>query len=262
MKLSGMTRAGRRQICVPVWRVGVALVFAGAVAAAHAAPAPTQLAAKGAMAVPAPHVVPDSMAQRMQACLPCHGKEGVATPHEYFPRIAGKPAGYLFNQLRNFREGRRNNRAMSHLLENLSDDYLREIASYFGALDLPYAAPPARTPSPQVIARGQTLAQKGDATRQLPACAACHGAALTGMQPALPGLVGLPKDYLLAQIGAWRNGTRRAQAPDCMQSISKRLSEEDLGAVTTWLAMQPVPRESAPAEPSARLPLACGGVAQ
>ena len=262
MKLLGMTRAGRRQIRARVWRVGAALLFAGAAAAALAAPAPTQLAGKGAMAAPAPHVVPDSMAQRMQACLPCHGKEGVATSHEYFPRIAGKPAGYLFNQLRNFRDGRRNNRAMSHLLENLSDDYLREIAGYFGALDLPYAAPPARTVSPQVIARGQTLARKGDATRQLPACAACHGSALTGAQPALPGLVGLPKDYLLAQIGAWRNGTRRAQTPDCMQAISQRLSEEDLGAVTTWLAMQPVPRESRPAALSARLPLACGGVAQ
>ena len=36
--------------------------------------------------------VTDSMAQRMQACVVCHGKEGRATRDGYYPRIAGKPA--------------------------------------------------------------------------------------------------------------------------------------------------------------------------
>ena len=50
-------------------------------------------------AQPAP--VENTMAQRMQACSVCHGKEGRATNAGYFPRIAGKPAGYLYNQLQN-----------------------------------------------------------------------------------------------------------------------------------------------------------------
>ena len=50
---------------------------------------------------------PDTIGQRLQACTACHGKEGVANGKDYFPRIAGKPAGYLYNQLRNFREGHR-----------------------------------------------------------------------------------------------------------------------------------------------------------
>ena len=54
-------------------------------------------------AQPAP--VENTMAQRMQACSVCHGKEGRATNAGYFPRIAGKPAGYLYNQLLNFRTG-------------------------------------------------------------------------------------------------------------------------------------------------------------
>ena len=49
--------------------------------------------------------VQNTMAQRMQACVMCHGKEGRATNAGYFPRIAGKPAGYLLNQMKNFREG-------------------------------------------------------------------------------------------------------------------------------------------------------------
>ena len=40
--------------------------------------------------------VQDTMAQRLQACTPCHGREGVATADGYFPRIAGKPEAYLF----------------------------------------------------------------------------------------------------------------------------------------------------------------------
>ena len=67
-------------------------------------------AACEALAVP----VPDTMAQRMQACTVCHGKEGRATNAGYFPRIAGKPAGYLYNQLLNFREGRRHNATMAY----------------------------------------------------------------------------------------------------------------------------------------------------
>ncbi|MEY4139554.1 MAG: hypothetical protein RLZZ371_1736 [Pseudomonadota bacterium] len=54
-------------------------------------------------------------------------------------------------------------------------------------------------------------------------------------------MLGLPRDYLNAQLGGWRTGQRRAQAPDCMGHIAKRLSNEDVTAVTHWLAAQPVP---------------------
>src|SRR6188768_4281077 len=79
----------------------------------------------------APLAFQDSMAQRTLACTSCHGKEGRAGPDGYYPRIAGKPAGYLYNQLLNFREGRRHYGLMAGLLETLSDDYLAEIARHF-----------------------------------------------------------------------------------------------------------------------------------
>ena len=75
------------------------------------------------------------------ACTGCHGREGRAAPDGYYPRIAGKPAGYLFNQLRNFRDERRHYELMNGLLALLDDAYLREIAAYFAALDLPYPPP-------------------------------------------------------------------------------------------------------------------------
>ena len=85
----------------------------------------------------APHTVPNTLAQRMMACTLCHGAEGRATAGGYFPRIAGKPAGYLYNQLTHFRDGRRQNPGMANLLDHLSDAYLRDIGEYFAAMDLP-----------------------------------------------------------------------------------------------------------------------------
>ncbi|WP_325344463.1 c-type cytochrome [Xylophilus sp.] len=210
-----------------------------------------------AQGVPAP----DTLASRVLACTACHGREGRATPQGYSPRIAGKPAGYLANQLLNFREGRRNYPLMASLIEHMTDDYLREIAGYFAAQDIPYPPPPPPQAGAQVLVRGEALVRQGDAARGIPACAACHGRALTGVAPSIPGLLGLPRDYLNGQLGAWQAGQRRAQAPDCMADVARRLAPEDVGAVTAWLAAQPVPGGGKPAAAlPAPMPARCGGV--
>jgi cytochrome c553 len=203
--------------------------------------------------------VPDTMPQRMLACAGCHGKEGRATNQGYFPRIAGKPAGYLYNQLVNFREGRRGYPPMAYLVEHLSDAYLQEIASHFATLDLPYPPPQTRGADPALLRRGEALARRGDAARGLPACVACHGEALTGALPAFPGLLGLPRDYVVSQFGSWRTGQRKTRAPDCMAAITERLAPEDIQAVSTWLSSQPLPANTRPATTLAMpLPLDCG----
>lgn len=229
-----------------------ALVVAGVCASALAAP----------VAVPATDAsVASGMATRVLACVACHGKEGRSTPDGYFPRIAGKPAGYLYHQLLNFREGRRSYPPMAYLIEHLTDDYLREMAGHFAALDVPYAPPPAPQAPPAVLERGRALVQQGDAARQLPACVQCHGQALTGVQPSIPGLLGLPRDYLNSQLGAWKTGQRHAQAPDCMAQVAQKLTPDDVSAVSAWLSAQPVPGGGKPAtDLPAPLPIRCGGV--
>ena len=81
--------------------IRLAIVAAALWAAAAAAQSPSSTPA------PTPSRVPDTMAQRLLACTACHGEQGRATPDGYFPRIAGKPAAYLHNQLRHFQAGRR-----------------------------------------------------------------------------------------------------------------------------------------------------------
>lgn len=184
------------------------------------------------------------MAQRMLACTGCHGKDGRAVGTVYFPRIAGKPAGYLYNQLRNFRDGRRSSELMSGMVALLSDAYLQEIAQYFAAQDLPYPAPGASSLSQPQAAVAQRLVQHGDPGRDLAACTDCHGAALTGVLPHVPGLLGLPRDYINAQLGAWKTGQRHAGEPDCMAHMARALTVGEVAAVSNWLSAQPLPADT------------------
>ncbi len=203
--------------------------------------------------------VPDTIAQRVLACTACHGKDGRATNAGYFPRIAGKPAAYLYNQLRNFREGRRTNPVMTHLVDHLSDAYLREMADYFASQDLPYPPPQTANAPAAVLERAQALVQQGDAQRKIPACTQCHGMAMTGVLPAFPGLLGLPRDYLVSQLGAWQTDKRQAVAPDCMGQIAKRLTADEVSAVATWLSSQTLPAQAqAVAATATPLPMNCG----
>jgi len=214
-----------------------------------------------AAAQPAPVRLADTIEARVAACTACHkaNEQGDA----FFPRIAGKPADYLYNQLLHFKEGRRKYPMMTYMVEQLPEAYLREIAQYFSTQHAPYPAPAPNSATPQMVERGRILVHQGDPARKVPACIACHGEKLTGVAPAIPGLVGLPRDYVNAQFGAWRNKVRKAHAPDCMGEIANRLSEADVAAVSGWLAAQP-------ADPAARpetalpkpLPMQCGGVPQ
>lgn len=204
-------------------------------------------------------LTPGTMAARVAACTHCHGADGQAGPDGFYPRIAGKPAGYLYAQLLSFRDGGRSYEPMRDLLQGLSDDYLGEIAQYFADLQLPYAPPAPATAPRALLETGRALAVNGDAARNIPACAACHGDAFTGMAPHIPGLLGLSRDYLAAQLGSWRTGLRHAAAPDCMAQVVQQLTPEDIAAVSAWLASQPVAEPYTPAATgSFSLPLECG----
>lgn len=208
---------------------------------------------------PSVAVVQNTMAQRMQACVGCHGKEGRATNQGYFPRIAGKPAGYVYNQLQNFKSGLRKYEPMSHLVQHMSDDYLHAIAKHFAELDLPY--PPAQvsrlTPAEERAA--ENLVLRGAPERGIPACTTCHGAQMAGALPAMPGLLTLPSDYLAAQLGGWRTGQRKAKEPDCMATIAKRLSLDEISIMVQWLSAQTLPSGTKPAPFATQpLPMRCG----
>jgi cytochrome c553 len=201
----------------------------------------------------------DSIEARVQGCVTCHGQSGQGTQSGAFPRIAAKPAGYLYNQLVAFRDGTRQYPPMNYLVAYLPDAYLREMAEYFAKQRPPSEARDAAPADAAMLARGKAIATAGDAGKGIPACVACHGAGLTGMEPGIPGLVGLRTSYIAGQLTRWRVGSRRAAEPDCMKRIASRLSETDIAAVATWLARQEAPKDPSPESSNlVRMPLACG----
>src|SRR5512141_2865259 len=115
----------------------------------------------------------DSMEARVQGCVTCHGQSGQGTNNGYFPRIAGKPAGYLYNQLRSFRDGTRRYAPMNYLVAYMPDSYLREIAEYFAKQRPPFAAHEVVRVPPDVLVRGRQLVTGGDPRIGVPACIAC-----------------------------------------------------------------------------------------
>lgn len=202
-------------------------------------------------------VAPDTIEARAQGCSTCHGASGEGTSDLNFPRIAGKPSGYLFNQLRNFRDGHRSYPPMNYLLAYMHDDYLHELAEYFSTQ--PPRQQTAMEASTSSDETGRQLATRGDRAHGIPACVLCHGTRLTGIEPGIPGLIGLSSRYIAAQLVSWRVGTRHASSPDCMHDVAARLSEAQIRAVASWLAARPPAIPSAPAAPGSWTPpLACG----
>jgi cytochrome c553 len=228
----------------------VAMLFGAASHAADAAP------------IPSMHPIPpDTLQQRIAACTTCHGVHGEGTPGSgYFPRLAGKPAAYLARQMRDFQNGLREYAPMEYTVRQLSRTYMQEIAEYFSAQQVPYSRSPVPSVSAATVQRGDELVSKGDPARKIPACASCHGSQLTGVEPSTPGLVGLPYDYLSAQLGSWRTHTRATVAPDCMALVANRLSDSDITAVASSLASRQLPDDTHAQQPAGSVtpPLPCG----
>jgi cytochrome c553 len=108
---------------------------------------------------------------------------------------------------------------MNYLVAYLPDAYLREMAEHYAKLRPPFTARTPPTVDAATLARGQALVVTGDRAKTIPACAACHGKGLTGMEPGIPGLVGLRQTYIVGQLTSWRVGERNAASPDCMKRI-------------------------------------------
>jgi len=199
-----------------------------------------------AMAIAAPPsaaTVPDTIAQRVAACTSCHGARGEGSPDGVLaPRLAGKPAGYLLQQLGYFQSGQRRHEPMEYVVRQLSPAYLRQIADYFAQQDLPYRRWPVPAVPAETMRRGEQLVLHGDPGRAVPSCVSCHGARLTGVEPMMPGLVGLSYGYLSNQLVSWRTHTRAAEGPYCMGVVANRMRESDIAAASAWLASQaPLP---------------------
>ena len=74
------------------------------------------------------------------ACVACHGDAGIATlPNA--PHLAGQPALYLTEQMRQFRSGKRPSEVMAVIAKSLSDQDIDDLAAWYEAIAID-AKPP------------------------------------------------------------------------------------------------------------------------
>ncbi|MCY1517187.1 cytochrome c4 [Pseudomonas sp. BN414] len=158
------------------------------------------------------------------ACVGCHGVQG-KSQHQGYPSLAGQPATYLANQLRNFASGARANPNMGPLAMTLSEADVQQLAAYFAKQSA--AQNSSFKADPVLREKGQRLALNGG-------CAACHGEGLMGRDQ-FPRLAGQGHDYLLAQLNAFAEG-RRKDSTGAMTAIVSTLSADDRQALSHYLA--------------------------
>lgn len=104
---------------------------------------------------------------------------------------------------------------------------------------------------PGWAAEAAPVYERGGANPAATACATCHGPAGEGVAAAgFPRLAGLSAGYLRKQLGDFAAGRR---AHPLMQPIASALTDEEIAAVTDFLAARPQPSidrvgRAAPAE--------------
>lgn len=165
-----------------------------------------------------------------QKCAACHAADGNSMVPAN-PRLAGQHPEYVQAQLHAFKQadkGPRNNPIMSAQAAGLSDEDMRNVAAYFAG-QKPAAA---KSTDGKLANEGRALYKGGVLAKQLPACAACHGPTGAGMPSQYPRLGGQHRDYVIAQLQAFKQGSRKNAV---MQAIATKMSEQEMNAVAEYI---------------------------
>ena len=73
-------------------------------------------------------------------CVACHGDNGISVIEEA-PNLAGQKELYIWNQLRDYKSGKRQNEIMTIIAKNLTDDEMKDIAAYYGQFKITVVPP-------------------------------------------------------------------------------------------------------------------------
>ena len=69
------------------------------------------------------------------ACVACHGESGISVQPDA-PNLAGQPALYLAEQLRQFRTGKRQSEVMAVIAKPLSDAEIDDLAAWYASIEM------------------------------------------------------------------------------------------------------------------------------
>ena len=163
--------------------------------------------------------------EKAELCAGCHGDNGISQT-ENIPSLAGQQDQFIQWQLVFFRSGARKNEQMQPIVEQITNEDIRNLGAYFASLTPP--KPPASDDNPDLSKKG---AQAAVGRR----CASCHTNSYAGTK-AVARLAGQREEYLVKALHDYKSGVRSGGAGAAMSDVAYPLSDEEITALAHYLA--------------------------
>jgi cytochrome c553 len=165
----------------------------------------------------------DTLADQVRVCTACHGLNG-APQDRMTPVISGQQEGYLYLQLRDYKNGDRKNDVMSPIAEALERADMLALAEYLSRLPWPDLRQPQAD---------DALAARARRANASVGCTGCHLGEYQGAG-SQPRLSGQSRQYLLQTMLDFR--TRKRDNNPGMSDLMSAASPDDLSAMAEYLA--------------------------
>lgn len=150
-----------------------------------------------------------------EACGVCHGVDG-NSPASTFPNLSGQNARYLYLQLKDFKEGRRNDLVMSPIAKQLEKKEMQTLAKYFSE----------QKPKSVGFKSDDAKAAAGKKVAGEALCPMCHLGEFAG-QNEIPRVAGQHPEYVIKQLKDFRARNRTNDAGN-MTAYSSNLTDQDI----------------------------------
>jgi cytochrome c553 len=162
-----------------------------------------------------------------EVCADCHGPKGYSKERKK-PNLAGQVASYTLKQLLDYKSRARPDKTMSKEIKRLDQQDLADLAVYYAALPT--------NPGTGVCTNPPELITKGDPSRNIAACMACHGAQGQGSPPDNPALAGQKPDYIIEELKEFRSGVRKNDVGGVVRAMLKDITDAEIAAIAECYA--------------------------
>lgn len=159
-------------------------------------------------------------------CTMCHGAQGMSGSNA--PNLAGQYPEVTMKQLLDYRGGKRTSAIMQAISQTLAERDVIDLAAYYAYL------PKARTAPTSYDEALPPLVRVGDPLRNIAPCISCHGG--VDQKLGAPWLEGLPKDYIVAQLNAFKSGARHNDAQAQMRNMVRAVTPAEIDDVAAFYA--------------------------
>jgi cytochrome c553 len=169
----------------------------------------------------------------VNACTDCHGPGGSEPDRDKHPTLAGQVAAYTFKQLKDYKDGSRENRRMSEAVERLTDEQLAALAAWYAQQPI---AEVEVDEDESVSEDTVRLVFRGDKKRLIQPCASCHGPRGEGAIIDVPAIAGQNVKYFVNTMKDYAKGKRANDIYSRMRIIAEALTREEIDELAVYYA--------------------------